>query len=50
MDAVEIVRCRDANNAWQVERFDSDGGVEITAFYGNNPKDRATSYAKLLAF
>ena len=47
---LEVTKCRISENCWRVERLDHDGGIEVTAFYGNHPYARAKAYAKLLEF
>jgi hypothetical protein len=50
MTIAEVAKCRITRNGWRVERQDDDGGIEVTVFYGNNPQERAESFAQLLNF
>lgn len=46
----EVAKCKITRSGWRVERQDEDGGVEVTVFYGNHPRERALAYAKVLNF
>ena len=41
----EVAPNAEWDDAWNVERIDDDGGVELAIFYGPNAEARARAYA-----
>ena len=46
VERVHVFEERDGRPAtWRVEAYDSDGGVDVNIFSGNDAKERAIEYA-----